>query len=463
MIAIHRRACAVWLLAALLAMAFGPGHAAQARPRVAVVAFGLFGDQNVFESEAKGAAQIVAGKLGGDPVVVRFNTKTGADATPETLAAALQSAATSLDAEHDVLLVILTSHGSRAGVAVKAQSRQAILSPLDLFTMLDATHVRHRIVIVSACYSGVFIPPLADPDTLVITAADADHPSFGCQNGATWTYFGDAFFNMALRRTANLRDAFALASTAVRKRETQNHFEPSNPQIAGGENVERALRGETESDAAGLDSRYAPAFDGRGNAYSGKGDSAHAFAAYDRAIKLDPKFALAYADRAMAYRARGDLVQALADSEQAVMLDPALPTAYNARATAYFFKGDKDGALADFNEAIRLDPKRYLLYGNRGVVFASKGDNDHAIADFTAALKIEPRFYIAYYQRGMAYGAKGDSNRAIADFNQAIKLVPNFADAFNQRSLAYRAKGDAARADADLKEAARLKAGNAAN
>jgi hypothetical protein len=178
--------------------------AVAAEPKVKMVAFGLFGDQDVFESEAKGAAQIMAGRLGAAPAVVRFNSKTREDATPDTLATTLQSTAMGMDAEGDVFVVILTSHGSPAGVAVKTPSRQGVLAPLDLFTMLDATHVRHRIVIVSACYSGVFIPPLADPDTLVITAADADHPSFGCRNGAAWTYFGDAFFNMALRRTSKL-------------------------------------------------------------------------------------------------------------------------------------------------------------------------------------------------------------------------------------------------------------------
>jgi Peptidase C13 family len=47
--------------------------------------------------------------------------------------------------------------------------------------MLARTGVRHRVVVISACYSGVFIPRLANPDMLVITAADADHPSFGCR------------------------------------------------------------------------------------------------------------------------------------------------------------------------------------------------------------------------------------------------------------------------------------------
>jgi hypothetical protein len=76
---------------------------------------------------------------------------------------------------------------------------------------------------------------------MVMTAADAQHPSFGCEDRAKWTYFGDAFFNVALRRADNLQDAFARASTLVRERETREGFTPSNPQIAGGEKVQPLL------------------------------------------------------------------------------------------------------------------------------------------------------------------------------------------------------------------------------
>ena len=96
-------------------------------------------------------------------------------------------------------------------------------------------------VIISACYSGVFIPRLADADTLVITAADADHPSFGCEDKAKWTYFGDAFFNAALRRANNLKDAFLMASSLVFRRQLREGFEPSHPQMAGGGKVEPLL------------------------------------------------------------------------------------------------------------------------------------------------------------------------------------------------------------------------------
>jgi hypothetical protein len=87
--------------------------AAEAGPKVAVVSFGLFGDQSVFESEAKGAAAIVANRFGGGPVMVRANTKRRGDATAETLASSLDSVAKEIDHENDILVLILTSHGYR--------------------------------------------------------------------------------------------------------------------------------------------------------------------------------------------------------------------------------------------------------------------------------------------------------------------------------------------------------------
>jgi hypothetical protein len=146
-----------------------------------------------------------------------------------------------MNGESDILFLILTSHGSRDGLAVVAGRLVETLKPSNLSEMLSRTGVRNKVVIISACYSGVFIPRLADADTLVITAADADHPSFGCEDKAKWTYFGDAFFNAALRRANNLKDAFLMASSLVLKRELREGFEPSHPQMAGGGKVEPLL------------------------------------------------------------------------------------------------------------------------------------------------------------------------------------------------------------------------------
>jgi hypothetical protein len=144
---------ASWLAATLLFALSSASHGAAFKPKVVVAAFGLYGDQGVFESEANGAARIVADRFGGSPVIVRANTKRRDDANLATVAAALQSAAEAMDVENDILVLILTSHGAQAGLEVKAATRQETLSPLNLVTALNETHVRHRVVIISACYS----------------------------------------------------------------------------------------------------------------------------------------------------------------------------------------------------------------------------------------------------------------------------------------------------------------------
>jgi tetratricopeptide (TPR) repeat protein len=416
---------ALCLAAPFLLTSLPVAQGAETKPKVAVAAFGLDGTQSVFESEATHAAAIVSDRFGSNSVIVRSNTKQHEEANVETIATTLQSVSKDMDAENDVLFVILTSHGTQDGLDVKAGSHEQTLSPLNLVTLLDDTPARYRVVVISACYSGVFVRPLADPNTLVITAADDSHTSFGCRNGNDWTYFGGAFFNAALRHTSNLRDAFTEATALVRKREHQKHLTPSNPQIAGGENVEHVLKGELgkvvaySRDGSGLDPKYAYS---RGVAYGLKSDYDHAITAYDEAIKSDPKF----------------------------------PNAYNNRGVAYFKKGDNDHAIVDYTDAIKIYPKVPAAYVNRGRAYAAKGDHDHAIADYAKAIKLDGKFAAAYNYRGLAYGAKGDHDRAIADYTKAIKFDPKLANAFENRGHAYHAKGDDDRASRDFEEAIRL-------
>jgi tetratricopeptide (TPR) repeat protein len=423
---------AAWLAAFFLALAPSISYGAGVAPKVTVVAFGLYGDQSVFESEAKGAAKIIADRFGASPAIVRANTKSREDATRESLAATLQLAAKGMDVQNDILFVILTSHGSQAGLEVKAGRGDETLAPLNLVTALDDLPVRHRVVIISACYSGVFIRPLADPDTLVITAADADHSSFGCKNGNEWTYFGDAFFNTALRRSSDLRDAFTRASSLIRKREQQRGLTPSNPQMAGGENVEHMLKGEADrifaysKEGTGLEPRYAFS---RGFAYGAKGDYEHAIIAYTEAIGFDPRYPIAYNNRGVAYGAKGDYEHAIADYTQAIKLNPKVASAYANRGRAYRAKGDYEHAIGDYTKAIRLDSKYAAFYNNRGLAYAAKGDNDHAIANYTEAIKLDPKLANAYDNRGRAYRAKGESDRALRDFKEATRLDPQLAPA----------------------------------
>jgi hypothetical protein len=208
------------------------------------VGFAAWGGQDVFLSEARGAAAIVASAYRSPDRATLLSNEAGSRlpaATEATLRSALTSVATIMDREEDVLFLLITSHGAPAGVGLERDGAVfGYLTPAALRRALDASGVRNAVVVVSACYSGVF-KPIASADRLVITAARPDRPSFGCQEGNRWTYFGEAFFAGALSREGDPVRAFALAREAVGRRERAEGFDPSGPQIAGGRRVAERL------------------------------------------------------------------------------------------------------------------------------------------------------------------------------------------------------------------------------
>lgn len=229
--------------ASLAALLLCGAPASAAEPfKSAIVALGLWSDP-VFRSEASGAAKILASRYGhGGPVIVRANSARNLVAGPDGIARALDVARRGLDPDRDVLFLVLTSHGSPDGIVEKGGGRTGLVPPDELARILANSPFRRKVIVVSACFAGIYTA-LANADTLVITAADATHSSFGCVPGAVWTYFGDAFFNQALRRDESIAQAFADARTIVSARENAQGFAPSNPQIAGGENVLTTLDG----------------------------------------------------------------------------------------------------------------------------------------------------------------------------------------------------------------------------
>ena len=174
-------------------------------------------------------------------------------ATPLNLRRAIKRMAELMNAEEDVLFIHLTSHGARNGelAAEFAPLTLESVTPQQLKAWLDEAGVRHRVISISACYSGSWIAPLAGPGTLVMTAADAEHTSYGCGRGSELTYFGRAVFDEALRQTWSFEQAHATARKVIDQRERAAGKDDgySNPQIAMGE----ALRPRLAALAARLD------------------------------------------------------------------------------------------------------------------------------------------------------------------------------------------------------------------
>lgn len=163
-------------------------------------------------------------------------------ANPLNLATAIRSVADRMNLGEDVLLVYLTSHGVPEALSAGEWSGGA--PPLlagDLARILDAADVPNLVVVVGACRSGSFVPWIAAPDRLIVTAAASDRSSFGCSDQREWTYFGEAFFARALGDTQRLDHAFERAAALVHEWETSAGFTPSEPQMARGEEIGEAL------------------------------------------------------------------------------------------------------------------------------------------------------------------------------------------------------------------------------
>jgi hypothetical protein len=154
-------------------------------------------------------------------------------ATVTSIQQTLEAVAAKMDVKNDILFLYLTSHGSRDFKLQLSQPGLALeaLSADTLGEILKALPVKHKVVMVSSCFSGGFVTKIKDDNMLVVTASEADKTSFGCHDRAKMTYFGEAFFKDALLRSSSFVDAFYRARDIVRGREAKEGFEYSNPLI----------------------------------------------------------------------------------------------------------------------------------------------------------------------------------------------------------------------------------------
>ena len=205
------------------------------------------GEQEIFKREELFAQQVLGEHFNSDDRSVDLiNDNDDRDAYPLATVSGLQQSlkliASRMDLDQDVLVLMLTSHGSRDGLAVVNGTLPLLqLNPIDLQHALDESGIKWRVVIVSACYSGVFVDALKGDNTLVITAADADHSSFGCDDDRDLTYFGEAFLKDSVSTTQTLEQAFKKAADLIQQRETREHKTRSNPQISIGTHMHDKL------------------------------------------------------------------------------------------------------------------------------------------------------------------------------------------------------------------------------
>ena len=194
------------------------------------------GKQSVFLRESDYVSNMLASRFGAFGQIRLVNHRDHLVDRPMATRENLRRAALTLaerSGPEDLIFLYLTSHGTSEHELVLDQPRMELsdLPADELAAVLAPLKNRDKIIVISSCYSGGFIPALKDERTLIMTASRADRVSFGCSEQANFTYFGDALFAQALNQTDDLEHAFKLASATVAERELADSFEASEPQI----------------------------------------------------------------------------------------------------------------------------------------------------------------------------------------------------------------------------------------
>ena len=205
------------------------------------------GTEDVFKREAATVRQVLDGRLGTTGrslALVNHRSTPQPEATLKSIELVLGELARRMDLTEDVLLLHFTSHGASNHVLVLKHPALELYgaSPQYLREVLDRSGIRHRVLILSGCYTGGFIPPLATPDTMILTASNARRQSYGCGNDSEITEYSRALYLKALQRTRSLREAAGIAVQLVHEDERASKNVHSYPQIRSGIDIEDRLR-----------------------------------------------------------------------------------------------------------------------------------------------------------------------------------------------------------------------------
>ena len=135
----------------------------------------------------------------------------------------------------DACLVHLTSHGTRQGFFLR---NAASISPARLNAALESgCGDEPTVVLVSACYSGVFVDHVMQrPNLIILTAASSDRTSFGCSSENQYTYWDGCLID-SLTQSDNWNVLYRSVQRCVETKEARQRFMPSLPQAFFGDQI----------------------------------------------------------------------------------------------------------------------------------------------------------------------------------------------------------------------------------
>lgn len=198
----------------------------------------------VFGREANETAKLLSKKYQANGRTIILSTgddeaNNTPEGNPNNLAKSIARIGEIIDKQNDIFVLYISTHGHPiTGLAYKNKNlASGFIGPKYLANMLEENGIKKRLIIISACFSGIFIPEIGNEESVIVTAAAHDRASFGCRPDNDWTFFGYAFINQALRTGIEFKMAFNNARNIINSWEKKARLKSSNPQIKVGENA----------------------------------------------------------------------------------------------------------------------------------------------------------------------------------------------------------------------------------
>jgi hypothetical protein len=136
-------------------------------------------------------------------------------------------------------LLYFTSHGAPNAMVFGVAPR---MTPDMMANIVrSACGTRPTVVIVSACYSGIFVNALAAPNRMVLTAASRERTSFGCGADETYPWFDGCIIETLPTASDFLALAAGTRACVARKEAALGATPPSDPQMFVGADMQLRL------------------------------------------------------------------------------------------------------------------------------------------------------------------------------------------------------------------------------
>jgi serine/threonine protein kinase/Flp pilus assembly protein TadD len=204
-----------------------------------------------------------------------------------------------------------------------------------------------------------------------------------------------------------------------------------------------------------LNNQIAPAYLTLGIIEEGAGHHQPALDALEKARQLEPSNPNVFSELGAVHEAMGNFAQAESSFQAATNLRPGDWTSVNSLGGFYYRRGRYRDAVPRFVKVTELAPDNSQGYTNLGATHAMAGQYEAAAASFKQSLALRPSAP-AYTNLGTIYFFLGRCAEAVPMMKRASELAPNSEQMWGNLGDAYTCAGQRADANAAYQRAVQL-------